>query len=52
MAAKRDDWKWKLGARPPIIQDHSTVKLDLLGRYLREYLRIVGGNRRVTAISN
>ena len=29
-----------------IIQDHSTVKLDLLGRYLREYLRIVGGRQR------
>ena len=46
MAAKRDDWKWTLGAPPPIIQDHSTAKLDLLGKYLHEYLRIVGGKQK------
>ncbi len=46
MADRLDDWTWRRGAPPPGIQDHSKAKLELLGRYLREYLRIVGGRQK------
>lgn len=46
MARKSDDWTWHHRSPPPVIQDHSKAKLDLLGKYLREYLRIVGGTQK------
>ena len=46
MAGKRDDWTWRQGSPPPVIQDHSKAKLDLLRKYLREYLIIVGGRQK------
>ena len=46
MADRPDDWTWGRGQAPPLIRDHSKAKLDLLGRYLREYLRIVGGRQK------
>ena len=46
MAGRRDDWTWRQGSAPPTIQDHSKAKLALLGKYLHEYLRIVGGRQK------
>ena len=46
MADAPGEWTWRRGQAPPLIQDHSKAKLELLGRYLREYLRIVGGRRK------
>ena len=46
MADSPGEWTWRRGQVPPLIQDHSKAKLELLGRYLREYLRIVGGRQK------
>ena len=46
MENDRSEWRWRLGDPPPILKDHSKAKLALLGGYLQEYLRIVGGTAR------
>ena len=46
MADRPNDWTWRRGEAPPPIQDHSRAKLELLGLYLREYLRIVAGRQK------
>ena len=46
MDLRSDNWTWRPGEVPPKIQDHSKAKLELLGSYLREYLRIIGGTQK------
>ena len=48
MAAKPTprSWIWRPNRALPILADHSRMKLELFGRYLYDYLTIVGAKQR------
>lgn len=38
--AKKQKYQWRIGEKPPIIDDHSKVKLDIIAAYVAKYLEI------------
>ena len=47
MAKQSDQFKWRIGENPPVIESHSDAKLRLLAEYLDRYFDVVCTNPKM-----